>query len=131
LITNGGSLIFRTFLTFSPVPRLRRLGRRRGGPRNLEVAFLVENRLRNAGQLVGKRDRKHVMVQPLLGGFDPRLEPVALPTLRPDHHHPGRLRPGLLRLKLPVEPGCRLGLVPVASFEPASGWFSIMSRKEA
>jgi hypothetical protein len=78
------------------VPRLCRLGRRRSGPRNLEVAFLVENRPRNAGQLVGKRDRKHVMVQPLLGGFDPRLEPVALPTLRPDQQHPGGLRPGLL-----------------------------------
>jgi len=28
-----------------------------------------------------------------------------------------------MRLKLPVEPGCWRGLVPVAGFEPASGWF--------
>ena len=34
---------------------------------------------RYAPSFVGKRDRKHVMVQSLLGGFDPGLEPVALP----------------------------------------------------
>ena len=30
----------------------------------------------DTGQLVGERDRQHVAMQPLLGGFDPRLEPV-------------------------------------------------------
>ena len=36
----------------------------------------------NAGELVGERD-----------GFDPRLEPIALPMLwpDPDQHDPGRL----------------------------------------
>ena len=58
----------RRIINFPNIPNvlagatLTQAGRRRGGPRNLEVAFLVENRLRNAGQLVGKRDRKHVMV---------------------------------------------------------------------
>jgi hypothetical protein len=75
----------------STVPRLRRLGRRRSCPRDLEAALLVENRPGDAGKLVGERDRKHAMMQPLLGSFDPRLEPVALPALRPDQNHPGRL----------------------------------------
>src|SRR5262245_44838710 len=63
----------------STVPRLRRLGRRRSCPGDLEVALLVEHRPGDTGQLVGKCDRQHVVMQPLLGGFDPRLEPVALP----------------------------------------------------
>ena len=50
-----------------------------------------EAAVKSGGQLIGERDCQHVMMQPLLGGFDPRLEPVALPTLRPDQHHPGRL----------------------------------------
>src|SRR5215831_5915238 len=71
----------------STVPRSRRLGRRRSCSRDLEVALLVENRPGDTGELVGERDGEHVVMQPLLGGFDPRPEPVALPTLRPDQHH--------------------------------------------
>jgi len=74
----------------STVPRLRRLGRRRSCPRDLEVALLVENRPGDTGELFGTRDGEHIVVQPLLGGFDPRLEPVALPALWPDQYHPSR-----------------------------------------
>ena len=35
----------------------------------------------DTGQLVGERDRQHVAMQPLLGGFDPMLKPVALHLL--------------------------------------------------
>ena len=42
-------------------------------------------RLKNApgdpGQFVGQRNRQHIAVQPLFGGFNPGLEPVALPAL--------------------------------------------------
>ena len=43
------------------------------------------------GQFIGQRNREHVTVQPLFGGFNPGLEPVALPALWPDQHHPCRL----------------------------------------
>jgi hypothetical protein len=56
-----------------------------------EVALLVENGPRDARELVSKRDRQHVAVQPLLGGFDPKLELVALPVLRSD-------QPGIVRV---------------------------------
>src|SRR6266436_362162 len=54
----------------------------------LEGAPLVENRPGDAGELVGERDRQHVVVQSLLGGFDPRFEAIALPTLYLDQHNP-------------------------------------------
>ena len=60
-------------------------------PDAFEVALLVENGPRDTGKFVGERDCQHVVVQPLLGGFDPGLEPVALPGLRSDQHDPGRL----------------------------------------
>ena len=41
-----------------------------------------KNAPRDAREFVGKRDRQHVVVQPLLGGLDPRLEPVAFPSGR-------------------------------------------------
>src|SRR4030081_2282098 len=75
----------------STVPRSSRLGRSRTCPHAFEVALLVENGPGDARELVGKRDRQHVAVPPLLGGFDPRLEPVALPALRSDQYDPGRL----------------------------------------
>ena len=53
----------------STVPRSHRPGRRRGCPRDFEVALLVENRPGDAGQLIGERDRQHVVVQSLLGRF--------------------------------------------------------------
>jgi hypothetical protein len=45
----------------------------------------------DTGQLIGQRNRQHIAVQPLFGGFNPGLEPVALPALRLDQHHPRRL----------------------------------------
>src|SRR5215470_4675485 len=75
----------------STVPRSSRLGRHRVRPGAFEVTSLVENRPCDAGELVGERDRQHVVVQALLGGFDPGFKPVAFPALRPDQHDPGRL----------------------------------------
>jgi hypothetical protein len=43
------------------------------------------------GQFVGQRDREHVVVQPLPGGLNPGFEPVALPAVRLNQHHPRRL----------------------------------------
>ena len=61
--------------------RLRRLDA-------FEGASLVENRPGNPGQLVGERNRQHVVVQSFLGGFDPRFEAIAFPALYPDQHNP-------------------------------------------
>src|SRR6266480_511486 len=57
----------------------------------LEVPAMSKNAPSDAGQLVGKRDREHVVVQPLLGRLEPGLEPVALPALGLDQHNPCRL----------------------------------------
>src|SRR5215472_652037 len=35
----------------------------------------------NASELVGERDGEDVVMQPLLGRFEPRLEPVTIPAL--------------------------------------------------
>src|SRR6516162_8087094 len=75
----------------STVPRTSRPGCHRVRSGTFEVASLVENCPGDAGELVGERDRQHVVMQPRLGSFDPGFEPVALPALRPDQHHPGRL----------------------------------------
>jgi hypothetical protein len=40
-------------------------------PRQLEGASFSQHRPGDAGKLVGERDREHVVVQPLFGGFDP------------------------------------------------------------
>src|ERR1700681_4068154 len=61
------------------------------GPRQLEGASFSQHRPGDAGKLVGERDRQHVVVQPPLGGFDPRFEPVTFPVLYPDQHNPCRL----------------------------------------
>ena len=50
-----------------------------------------ENAPGDAGQLVGERNREHVVVQPLLGRLDPGLEPIALPALWFDQNDPRRL----------------------------------------
>src|SRR5262245_65737263 len=42
----------------------------------------------NASKLVGERDGEDVVMQPLLGRFEPRLEAVALPALGLDQHYP-------------------------------------------
>jgi hypothetical protein len=58
----------------------------------LEGVSLVENRPGDAGELVGERDRQHVVVQALLGCLDPRSEPIALPLLAElDQDDPCRL----------------------------------------
>ena len=70
-----------------------RPGRHRIGLDALESAPLVENRPGDAGELVGERDRQHVVMQAFLGRCDPGLEPIAMPMLWPDldQHHPGGL----------------------------------------
>ena len=52
---------------------------------------MSQNAPGDASQFVSECDRKDVLVQPLLGGFDPGLEAVALPALGPDQHDPSRL----------------------------------------
>jgi hypothetical protein len=57
-----------------------------------EGAPLVENRPRDAGELVGERNGEHVVVESLLRRFNPSFEPIAFPVLGPelDQHDPGR-----------------------------------------
>src|SRR5207249_2745585 len=59
----------------------------------LEGASLVENCPSDASELVGERNRQHVVVEALSCGLDPRLEPIAVPMLRTDldQHDPGSL----------------------------------------
>ena len=45
----------------------------------------------NAGELVGERNGEDVVMQPLLGCLEPRLEAVPIPALRLDQHNPGGL----------------------------------------
>ncbi len=52
---------------------------------------MSQNTPGDAGELIGQRNRQHVVVQPLLGRLDPGLEPMALPALRLDQHDPCRL----------------------------------------
>src|SRR5262245_62207311 len=42
----------------------------------------------NASELVGERDGEDVVMQPLLGRLEPRLEPVTIPALRLDQYNP-------------------------------------------
>ena len=42
----------------------------------LEGAAFVENRPGDAGELVGERDRQHIVVEALLGGLDPGFEAI-------------------------------------------------------
>src|SRR5438093_13517429 len=65
-----------------------RLGRRLLRLDALEGASLVENRPGDPRELVGERNRQHVVVQSVLGGFDPRFEAIALPTLYLYQHNP-------------------------------------------
>ena len=55
---------------------------RRLKPVRLEASTTSQDAPGDTRELVGKRDRKHVVVQSLLGGFDPGLEPVALSPAR-------------------------------------------------
>src|ERR1700722_16451957 len=49
------------------------------GPRQFEGASFSQHRPGDTRQLVGKCDRKDIVMQPLLGRFDPTLEPIAPP----------------------------------------------------
>src|SRR5215472_16694006 len=71
--------------------RSSRLGGRLNNLSRREATAMGENAPCDACQLVGKRDRQHVAVQPPLGRLDPGFEPVALPVLRPDQDDPGGL----------------------------------------
>src|SRR5262249_54835581 len=62
-----------------------------GDQRWLEAPAIGENAPGDARQLVGKRDRQHIAVEPPSGSLDPGFEPVALPVLRPDQYDPGGL----------------------------------------
>src|SRR5262249_14214240 len=54
----------------------------------LECSTMSKNAPSNASELVGERDGEDVVMQPLLGCFEPRLEPVPIPALRLDGHNP-------------------------------------------
>src|SRR5215475_8160636 len=58
-----------------------------------EGAPLVENRPRDAGELVGQRNGEHIVVESLLRRLDPRFESIMLPLLwtELDQNDPGRL----------------------------------------
>src|SRR6266704_1546333 len=71
--------------------RSSRLGIGLVGHPRLETPATGKNAPGDAGQLVGKRDREDVVVQPLLGRLEPGLEPVALPALGLDQYDPRRL----------------------------------------
>ena len=71
----------------------RRLGELSDGSgefARFEGASMCKNAPGDPCQLIGQRNCEHVAVQPLFGGFNPGLEPVALPALRLDQHHPRR-----------------------------------------
>src|SRR6516162_2878453 len=70
--SRGSGRRYRTYLTF-------------------EFTLLCENGPGNAGKFVGKRDRQHITVQSLFGGFDPGFKAVAFPVLCSDQEHPGGL----------------------------------------
>src|SRR5262245_54708428 len=57
----------------------------------LERSTMSQDARSNASELVGERDGEDVVMQPLLGRFEPRLEAVALPALGLDQHNPCRL----------------------------------------
>src|SRR6266436_6245813 len=71
--------------------RSSRLGGRLSNLARLEGAAMGENAPCDARQLVGKRDRQYIAVQPPLGRLDPGFEPVAFPVLRSDQYDPGGL----------------------------------------
>src|SRR4029450_12575784 len=72
--------------------RAGRSDRLSGGDRpRLEAPATSQNAPCDARQLVGERDRQHIVVQPPFGSLDPGFEPVALPALWPDQDDPGSL----------------------------------------
>src|SRR5678816_3031173 len=63
-------------------------GRQLIAPPHLEVAPSSQDCPSNPGELVSERNCQHVVVQTLLGGFNPALEAVPLPVLQSDQHDP-------------------------------------------
>jgi hypothetical protein len=49
-------------------------------PARLECSTVSKDAPGNARELVGERDGEDVVMQPLLGRLEPRLEPVTMPT---------------------------------------------------
>lgn len=76
------------------------------GPRQLEGASFGPHRPGDAGKLVGKRDRQHVVVQAPLGGHDPGLEPVTFPVLDLDPVPPDLTGPNTSRTVLRAASSC-------------------------
>lgn len=68
-------------------PGSSRSGRRLLRLEAREGASLVEDRPGDPGELVGERNRQHVVVQSFLGSFDPGVEAIALPTPDLDQHN--------------------------------------------
>src|SRR6516165_6485659 len=68
----------------------RRLALRSRGlnPDCLECSTMSQDVPSDAGELVGQRNGKDVVMQPLLGRFEPRLEPVTIPAPRLDKYDP-------------------------------------------
>ena len=64
---------------------------RRNGWPCLESSTTSQHGPRDACEPVGERDSEDVAVLSLLGRFDAALEPMTLPALRFDQHHPGSL----------------------------------------
>src|SRR5262249_43321325 len=58
----------------------RWMGRHRIGLVAPEGAPLVENRPRDANELVGERNGEHIVVESLLRRLNPRFEPIAFPS---------------------------------------------------
>jgi hypothetical protein len=54
----------------------------------LECSTMSQDAPSNAGELVGERDGKDVVMQPLLGRLEPWLEAVTMPALRLDQYNP-------------------------------------------
>src|SRR5262249_60728320 len=55
---------------------------------SLQVCTMSKDAPSNAGELVGERDGEDVVMQPLLGRLEPRLEAVALRAVGLDQHNP-------------------------------------------
>ena len=68
----------------SYAPKMRVLAKHSSGGRRcsigtshgLEIALLGKNRPGDPGELVGQRDRQHIVVEAFFCGFDPRLQAV-------------------------------------------------------
>src|ERR1700730_18197570 len=54
----------------------------------LECSTMSQNAPSDASELVGERDGEDVVMQPLLGCFEPRLEPVTIPAPGLDQYSP-------------------------------------------